>query len=198
MAEMLASPLADYHRRTGAALGLVVLCVLLVGIRQIGNRKVIRWLVLPAAGVWAIARGFEAFGDDQHLYSHLAPVAGLALSCSILLAIFDHFKSAPSAPPGAIAEAFICYLIMAVAFSQLYWILNRFLDHPFNQVIPSFQSSTLLYFSMITLTGVGYGGISPVNPYIRLVASLESMAGVFFIAVVVARLVSSYRSQSRS
>jgi hypothetical protein len=194
IAELLASPLADYHRRMGAALGLFVLSVLLLGLKQIGNRKIIRYVVLPAAGVWAIARAFEAFGDGQHLYSQLAPVAGLGLSCSILLAIFDHFKSTANAPPNAIAEAFICYLIMATAFSQIYWILNRVLDHPFNQVIPSYQSSTLLYFSMITLSGVGYGGISPVNPYIRLVASLESMGGIFFVAVVVARLVSSYRS----
>ena len=194
VAEMLASPLADYHRLAGAVLGVVVLCVLLLGIKHIGNRKVIRRLVLPAAGVWAIARALEAFGDGHNLYSQLAHVAGLAFSCSVLLAIFDHFKSTASAPPNAIAEAFVGYLIIAIAFSQLYWILNRFLDHPFNQFIPAYQSSTLLYFSMVTLSGVGYGGISPVNPYLRVVASLESVGGIFFIAVVVARLVSSYRS----
>jgi Ion channel len=55
------------------------------------------------------------------------------------------------------------------------------------------QSSTLLYFSMITLSSVGYGGIVPVNPYVRFTAALESMIGIFYIAVVVARLVSSYR-----
>ena len=55
------------------------------------------------------------------------------------------------------------------------------------------KSGTLLYFSMITLSSVGYGGIVPVNPYVRLTAALESMIGIFYIAVVVARLVSSYR-----
>ena len=33
----------------------------------------------------------------------------------------------------------------------------------------------------------------PLNPYVRIIAALESMSGVFFVAVVVARLVSSYR-----
>ena len=46
---------------------------------------------------------------------------------------------------------------------------------------------------MITLSSVGYGGIVPVNPYLRLICALESMAGIFYVAVVVARLVSSYR-----
>jgi len=93
--EMLASPFADYHRHVGALLGLIVLCTLIVGVRTAGNMDVIRFAVLPAAGVWMIARGFEAFGDGQHFYTQLAPVAGLALSCSILWAIFHHFNSVP-------------------------------------------------------------------------------------------------------
>jgi hypothetical protein len=195
--EMLASPLADYHRLVGAGLGLLVLCTLLVGVSCVGSTKVIRFAVLPATGIWIVARAFEAFGDSQHLYTQLSPVAGLVLSCSVLLAIFEHFNSVPEVPRSAIAEAFIGYLVIATAYSQLYWILNRVLDHPFNQPIPEFQSGTFLYFSMMTLSGVGYGGILPINPYLRLIAALETMTGIFFVAVVVARLVSSYRPVPR-
>ena len=126
----------------------------------------------------------------------MSPVVGLAFSCSILWAIFDHFHSEFRTPRNAIAEAFISYLVIATAYSQLYWILNHFVDHAFNQTIPSTQAGTFLYFSMVTLTSVGYGGIAPLNPYVRIVAALESMSGIFFVAVVVARLVSSYRPKA--
>jgi hypothetical protein len=198
IAEMLASPLADYHRLVGAGLGLVVLVTLLIGVSVVGSTRVIRLAVLPATAIWVVARALEAFGDNQRLYTQLSPVAGLALSCSVLLAIFEHFDSVPEVPRSAIAEAFIGYLVIATAYSQLYWILNRVLDHPFNQPIPQTQSGTFLYFSMMTLSGVGYGGILPINPYLRLIAALESMTGIFFVAVVVARLVSSYRPALRS
>jgi hypothetical protein len=46
---------------------------------------------------------------------------------------------------------------------------------------------------MITLSGVAYGGILPVNSYIRLIAAFENVVGLFYLAVVIARLVSSYR-----
>jgi Na+/H+-dicarboxylate symporter len=82
--------------------------------------------------------------------------------------------------------------VIATAYSQVYWILNRFVDRAFNQAIPTTQNGTLLYFSMVTLTSVGYGGIVPIDPYVRMIAALESMSGIFFVAVVVARLVSSY------
>ena len=49
---------------------------------------------------------------------------------------------------------------------------------------------------MITLSSVGYGGILPINPYVRMVAALESVAGIFYVAVVVARIVSSHRPNS--
>jgi hypothetical protein len=196
IAEMLASPLADTHPRVGVVLGLVVLLLVLAGIGQMANRRIVRRIVLPIAGVWMTTRILEAFGTQRDACATLSPVVGLVFSCSILWAIFDNFQSEFGKPRNAIAEAFIGYLVIASAFSQLYWILNRLIDHAFNQTIPSTQSGTLLYFSMVTLTSVGYGGIIPVNPYVRIVAALESMSGIFFVAVVVARLVSSYRPRA--
>jgi hypothetical protein len=195
VAEMVASPLADTHPRGGALFGFAVLLMVLSGIGYIANRTIVHRIVLPVAAIWMITRIIEAFADRSQPDANLSPVVGLVFSCSVLWAIFDHFHSRSRNLPSPIAEAFISYLMIATAFSQVYWILNRFVDHAFNQVIPSTQSGTFLYFSMVTLTSVGYGGIVPVNPYVRNVAALESMAGIFFVAVVVARLVSSYTSR---
>jgi voltage-gated potassium channel len=193
VAEMVASPLADSHPRVGALLGFAVLLMVLAGVGHFVNRLVVRRVVLPVAGIWMITRIMEAFGNRDESYSNLSPVVGLAFSCSILWAMLDHFHSDFQKTRNAASEAFISYLVIATAYSQLYWILNHFIDHAFNQTIPSTQSGTFLYFSMVTLTSVGYGGIVPLNPFVRIVAALESMSGVFFVAVVVARLVSSYR-----
>lgn len=196
IAEMLASPLADTHPRVGALLGFAVLLMVLAGIGHFANRTVVRRVVLPVAGIWMITRIIEAFANPHAPYANLSPAVGLVFSCSILWAIFNHFHSEFRNPRNAIAEAFISYLVIATAYSQLYWIMNRFVDHAFNQTIPSTQAGTFLYFSMVTLTSVGYGGIAPLNPYVRMVAALESMSGIFFVAVVVARLVSSYRPKA--
>lgn len=192
IAEMLASPLADSHPRAGAFLGFAVLLMVLAGVGYIANRKVVRRLVLPAGWIWILTRLIEAFANPHQPYANLSPIVGLLFSCSVLWAIFDHLHSEFQNPRNAIAEAFISYLVIATAYSQLYWILNRFVDHAFTQAIPYTQAATFLYFSMITLTSIGYGVVAPLNPYVRMVAALESMTGIFFVAVVVARLVSSY------
>ena len=48
----------------------------------------------------------------------------------------------------------------------------------------------LSYFSFITLTTVGYGDLTPVNPLARALAALEALVGQLFPAILIARLVS--------
>jgi hypothetical protein len=195
VAQMLASPLADGHPLIGGLLALTLMVQIIAGASYMANRRIVRFVAIPVAGIWLVARLLEAFVDPRHFYAHLAPIAGFVLSCSVLWAILDRFDRVPKITRSVISEAFICYLVIAIAFSQLYWVLNRLIANPFNEVIPEERIGTLLYFSMITLSGVGYGGIIPTNPYVRLVAALENMIGIFYVAVVVARLVSSYRAR---
>jgi hypothetical protein len=44
----------------------------------------------------------------------------------------------------------IASLVIAIAFAQLYWITQ-----PLNRAIPTQDISTLLYFSMVTISSVG-------------------------------------------
>ena len=57
------------------------------------------------------------------------------------------------------------------------------------------QWQQLIYYSMITLTTVGYGDIIPVNAWARTLAALEGMTGVLYIAVLMGRLVGIYRQE---
>jgi Ion channel len=51
----------------------------------------------------------------------------------------------------------------------------------------------LLYFSLITVTTVGYGDVVPVTQPARIFAALEGVTGVLYIAITVARLVAGYQ-----
>jgi hypothetical protein len=191
--EMVIAPMADYHPHRGALLTAFVWLVFIAAAGYMANRTIVLWVILPIAFLWTIARILEAFGDPRHAYTRMAPVAGLALSCTVLWGIFERARKVPRAMSDAIAESFIGYLMIATAFAQLYWILSRVLENPFNQTIPAYEISTLVYFSLVTITSIGSGAIIPINPYVRMVAAFESITGIFYIAVVVARLVSSYR-----
>jgi voltage-gated potassium channel Kch len=60
------------------------------------------------------------------------------------------------------------------------------------------EVADLMYFSLTTLTTTGYGDILAVDPFARSLANLESVLGVFYIAITVTRLVTlELRDRSR-
>ncbi|MEO8429729.1 MAG: potassium channel family protein [Verrucomicrobiota bacterium] len=57
---------------------------------------------------------------------------------------------------------------------------------------------TGLYFSFITLSTVGYGDIVPISGMARMLAMMEAMAGTFYVAILISRLVAVYSSRGPS
>lgn len=58
--------------------------------------------------------------------------------------------------------------------------------------------STWIYYSFVTLTTLGYGDILPLSATARSLAYLEAITGQFYVAVLVAGLVSAYISDRQS
>jgi len=56
-------------------------------------------------------------------------------------------------------------------------------------------SGTMMYFSFVTLTTLGYGDMYPVSDAARILAMLEATLGQLYLVILVARLVGLYTSQ---
>jgi voltage-gated potassium channel len=65
--------------------------------------------------------------------------------------------------------------------------------HPAN---PQPMFPILGYFSLITLSTVGYGDITPLTMQARFASAAEGITGQFYLAILVARLVGMQMSQS--
>jgi voltage-gated potassium channel Kch len=55
--------------------------------------------------------------------------------------------------------------------------------------------SRTTYFSFVTLTTLGFGDISPATPMAEVLVYLEAITGMFYMAIVVASLISAVRQQ---
>jgi len=62
---------------------------------------------------------------------------------------------------------------------------------------PAASVSLFLYFSLVTLSTVGFGDIVPITGPARGLVSLEGILGQFYLAVLVARLVGLYTANSQ-
>lgn len=89
------------------------------------------------------------------------------------------------------------YLLIGLLWSLAYKLLGivspgAFLitsaDHA-EQTMTSFDS---FYFSFSTISSVGYGDITPVTKVARMLAVMEAVTGILYVAVLISRLVSLY------
>lgn len=101
-----------------------------------------------------------------------------------------------------IASAIIAYLLIAVICFYLYLIFWQINPNGFklaNIYEYQFQPWNLaMYFSLITITTVGYGDIIPVARSMMVIASFEAIFGAFYLTVIVARLVSLFGISDKS
>ncbi|WP_397380464.1 ion channel [Pseudomonas sp.] len=79
------------------------------------------------------------------------------------------------------------YLLLALAFAMAYQMVNTLVVDAFWSSHGNLQLDDFVYYSLVTLTTVGYGDIHALAPAARLLAAAEAVAGVMFIAIAVAR-----------
>ncbi|MEA5511536.1 potassium channel family protein [Crocosphaera sp. UHCC 0190] len=92
--------------------------------------------------------------------------------------------------------AITAYLFIGIIWSFIYfmiWQIDPQAFHINEQREYELKPWNLaMYFSLITLTTVGYGDIFPVGKWVMVLANFEAMAGAIYLTVIVARLVSLY------
>lgn len=94
----------------------------------------------------------------------------------------------------------ICaYFMLAFAFAYAYYLIEYLQPGTFQftyKEISAFSFthfvSEMLYFSFVTLLTIGFGDIAPAKDLGQTVVVMEGIVGQFYVAILVARIVSVY------
>lgn len=113
------------------------------------------------------------------------------------------FKS-PSLSFDSILGAVCGYLFLGLAWAVVYVMIEHYSPGSFQisqAIFDSGESSrrithVLTYYSFVTLTTVGYGDVSAISPATRTFAWIEAISGQFYLAVIVAGIVSMMVAKS--
>ncbi len=166
--------------------------VLIIAVLSLNQDK--RWRNIG----FVLALGGLAFSGIT-AYSLLEFFLILALLCDflfILLVIFIAMRQVLFSEQinlHNIAGAVCIYLLLGILWSLAYHAINIIIPGSFQGNIPVETQSQLndfVYFSFVTLTTLGYGDILPVTATARSLAYLEAVVGQFYLAILVAGLVS--------
>lgn len=86
------------------------------------------------------------------------------------------------------------YLLLGIAWSYLYAILQHLEPGSFalGGAPANANLRELVYFSFTVLTTTGFGDYAPLHPLARSLVTFEQLAGVLYVAILIARLAGSY------
>ena len=126
-------------------------------------------------------------------FGHLCGVLFLFGSASLIV---KSLFSSRSLTFDSIFGAVCGYLFLGLAWAMSYSMIEAFQPGSF-QISPSLRTAgdypqphVLTYYSFVTLTTVGYGDVSPISSTTRTFAWIEAITGQFYLAIIVAGLVS--------
>lgn len=144
----------------------------------------------------------------ERMFTIVIPHAGLSFAAPVSWLLFSSFITwnelravlrQKVVTRETISMSISVYLLFGLTWGFLYILI--FQRHPdafsFPAAAPIAHSRdqlssafpVLIYFSLITLTTVGYGDITPVSLQARYAATAEAITGQFYLAILVARLV---------
>ena len=161
------------------------------------------FLVSLGRGYWRVVLVLAVFGelaaiiarliDPDFLQSPNRVLRVLVLFAAMVVVLQDVLRSKRVTMDTVFAAASV-YLLMALVWTSVYIALEMIQPGSFN-LKPAggpgemTTPAQLMYFSLITLTTVGYGDITPASPQASMLGALEGLIGQLFIAIILARLV---------
>jgi hypothetical protein len=162
-----------------------------------GRRSLILGLVV-AAIEFGIGRMADVYGS-RWLFFAQALVWLLAM-IYVTAEILEWVLGSAEVTLETLQAAFCAYLLLGLVWAFLYALMEVTVPGSFQvqhgpPVIWSVASSRrlafirLFIFSYATLTGTGFGDVSPASPFAEIVACLEAMTAQVYLAVIIARLV---------
>jgi hypothetical protein len=196
---ILVSPFVDVFRGGFLVETALITLVLLSALLAIGGRLrtlVGAVLVAPAlVGEWLI------YWRPDLPFFVVVRASGLLFIGFVVLQFLRFIVRAPRVDFEVLCAAIATYLMLGLLWSIAYTLLDRLVPDSFIFTVGPVSSHSMkgfnaLYFSFTTLSTVGYGDIVPVSGAARMLAIVEAVFGMFYVTLLIARLVSLYSSKS--
>lgn len=198
---LVMNPLLENNRTgRGILVGILFFTLVASALELSGQKERWQWpvLLLLASSMVVTTVAYLSPGRTILILSWGLTAAFFGLVSSIL---FLHLGQPGVVNTGRLVVSASLYLLLAMFWFAVYTMLEIAQPGSFVQLGSApgiLPRSALMYLSLVTQTTLGYGDVLPTTSIARMLAALQSTAGVFYVAITVARLVSAYERGNRA
>jgi hypothetical protein len=192
LALIAVAPVVLDTERGRILINCINLFILIAAVAAVGRTTVSFVLITAVA---CVAVGAQLLSLDQPTSNNRAlsltfgAAAYFVTICYLLVYVFSKAVITQDKLYGAAAG----YLMIGLLWAYFYALVHYLAPGSFvaaTQV--QFGASEFIFYSFTVLTSGGFGTVTPVLPIARSVTMLEQITGVLFVAILIARLASTY------
>jgi voltage-gated potassium channel len=137
------------------------------------------------------------------LPSEVHILAALAYMVFLVAHFLRFILRAPRVTSEVLCTAISAYLLLGILWSLMYVLVAELVPGSFHFAAGAPPERTMkgfeaVYFSFVTLCTVGYGDVVPVSRGAQMLAIAEAATGMFYVTILIARLVAIYSSERPS
>jgi len=174
--------------------GIVYSLLLVVGVLAMTPRHVTQVFSAAIVIIAIVLRWFADLSGSPELFLWDRTASLAASLVFLVLVLWQVYRESP-VTVHKIRGAVAAFLLLAITFSFSFTLLELLLPGSFSTTSPggtlnAHQVDAFLYFSVSTLTTVGFGDITAVTPVARSLVMLESIIGILYPPVLIGFLVS--------
>ena len=127
-------------------------------------------------------------------------LCGLIVLAFAIISILNLIFTEETVTRQTISAAVAVYLLIALMWTFIYRLLENLFPGSFAVAHDGLHSAenVYLYFSLVTITTLGYGDITPIGSQAIALSVLEAIIGQIYLVVVVAWFVGLYVSKKSS
>jgi hypothetical protein len=195
---LIVLPFVDQLRNGHLIESALLTLIMFMAVMAVGGRRksfiAAAILVTPAA----LGRWLDHFQPGL-VPANFTNVTSIVFVTFVIVHLFRFILRAPHVNTEVLCGGLATYLLMGILWSFLYLLASRLDPTAFavkgepgpHRPLVGFEA---LFVSFGTLSNVPYDEVSLVSKPARMLAMTQAMAGMFYVAVLIARLVSMYSS----
>jgi voltage-gated potassium channel len=127
----------------------------------------------------------------------MGEICGVLFFGFAIINIINFMRKEKEVTSEVIYAAVVVYLLIAMLWSNVYQLLETLVPGSFSMPEGQIKNDRLLflYFSIVTITTLGYGDITPLTDRAGGLAAVEAFTGQIYLVVLVAWLVGMHVSR---
>jgi len=202
VALILVVPVLDQTVYGDLVFRAMIALIVVAAIWAVSDRSRVFWAVV-VVGIPSALVGFAADLDPRLAVESFHLAVTLLFLAIIMVLVFRSLLHQPRVDSDTVLGGISVYLLMVVFFTVLFGLVEHLAPGSFEvrgvAMTGSPESlaadefwSVMIYFSMVTITTLGYGDVAPTQGAALILSSGEAVLGQLYVAVFIARLVALY------